>query len=338
MELHGLTTDPKVRMPDLDDFEAFAAFASDVENGLQAKEKSLPAKYHYDEEGSRLFDRITEQPEYYLTRKEFEILDRHAAEILSHADDGAEVYELGPGSGMKAVTLLSRGRSPNAELKYRPIDVSEGALASTKKNFSTHLPRVTCSPLLGDFAELASHDPISSDRQALFLFLGSSIGNYTPRQQREFCVTMARATRPGDLFLCGFDLLKDRSELNAAYNDANGVTEEFNFNLIERLNREFVADFERENFSRSSAFDPKTNAVETYLVARRAHRVSFEGLGLEVDFAEGEKLHIESSYKFSLAEIEELARATGFTIVKHFTDAEGFFTDSLWMRSGLPAH
>lgn len=302
-------------------------FADDLCQGLAAEHKHILAKYHYDQLGSELFELITKQPEYYLTQAEFQILGRYAADILSSADSDVEVIELGPGSGLKAAALLRN--SSSAQLVYKPVDISKKAIDSTVLNFKNLLPKVLCQPLVGDFFdEMGSR----TQKQKLILFLGSSIGNFRPAQQHEFLEKVALQANDGDLFLCGFDLIKDEHYLNAAYNDVALVTEQFNFNLLDRANRETGSNFSRANYHRTSSFNSATNAVETYLVSENRHDVFVAANGIRHSISFGESIHIESSYKFTLSEINSLAKRAGFEVLGHFQDRNRLFVDTLMRK------
>jgi dimethylhistidine N-methyltransferase len=308
-----------------------AAFARDVLVGLSAPHKSIPSKYFYDARGSELFRQIADLPEYYPTRCELEILERDKGVIARHLDDAPfNLVELGPGSGAKTLLLLEHLSRSSLDFWYVPIDISEAAMQSLTSALDGTVPHERVTGLVADYEAGLSWLNRRYRRRNLVLFLGSSIGNFTPAEARVFMTHLWSCLAHDDLLLIGFDLKKDINLLVSAYNDSQGVTREFNLNLLRRINRELGGHFELDKFRHFGTYNAAAGAMESYLVSVERQSVLIEEHGRSFSFEPWEPVHTEYSYKYLTSEIEQLARATGFRVMAHLSDARGFFLDSIW--------
>ena len=309
-------------------------FAEDVRAGLTAPRKFLLPKYFYDALGSRLFDAICLVPEYYLTRAEADIFERHAAEIVESARDGARrvtLFELGSGSAAKTRRIIDALLAAQPRLRYVPVDISTAALEES------------ASALLGDYEGLsvtayaADYDTalprlrenFEEGARALVLFLGSNVGNFDRAEARDFLRRVRASLRAGDCLLLGADLKKDAATLEAAYDDPVGVTAAFNLNLLARINRELAADFALRDFRHVALYDEREGRVEMHLESTREQTVRIDALGLKVHFDDGERIHTENSYKYSLDELSALAADTGFSRARTWLDPAERFSSNL---------
>jgi len=303
-----------------------AGMADDVREGLSCPFKELPPKYFYDERGSRLFERIMELPEYYPTRCERAILDRHAAEIVAAADARA-LIELGSGSASKTRVLLEAMRDAGALESYIPVDISE------------EITRRTATELVGDFTGLRVHgvvcdyethlERIPREEGAVIAFLGGTIGNFRPAPRRSFLARVATLMYPGDRFLLGTDLIKDRATLEAAYDDPAGVTAEFNKNVLHVLNREFDADFDPDGFEHVAFWDPDNSWIDIRLRSLTEQFIDLRALDMRVHFARNEEMRTEISTKFTSERLEAVYADAGLEMTELWTDPEGQFALSL---------
>jgi L-histidine Nalpha-methyltransferase len=292
-----------------------AALARDVQRGLAREQKTLPSKYFYDERGSALFDAICDVPEYYLTRTETALLERHAADVIATANPRT-IVELGAGTARKTRILLAAARRARIALEYVPLDVCEEVLRATGAALLAEDPRLRVHALVADYERDLEKLPDLPNR--LVAFLGSTIGNLEPRRTRRFFARLASALRPGEHLLLGADLVKPIGRLESAYDDAAGVTAEFNRNLLRVLNRELDGDLDPDAFDHVARFDRRKSRVEMHLRARESHRATLAAIGLEVSFRAGETIHTEISRKFTVERLERSLGAAGFTPVRWY--------------------
>lgn len=307
-------------------------FKLDVKKGLEKTKKSIQSKYFYDELGSELFNQITRHPSYYLTRCELEILGNCKAELADMMGDEAfNLVELGPGEGIKTQILMEQFLRNKQQFRYLPIDISKKYLEILTQQLNQQLSSVKTIPIHSDYfkglAWLNSH----SERKNLVLFLGSSIGNFNPQETKVFFKHLWASLKPGDMVLIGFDLRKDINVLMQAYDDSDGITRNFNLNLLNRMNRELNANFNIDKFKHYPTYNVYTGAMESYIVSCEPQTVFVQALNRSFFFDVIEPMHVEFSYKYLLSQIEELALSTGFSVVKNFMDAKEYFVDSLWV-------
>lgn len=308
------------------------SFAEDVERGLRSQPKRLPCKYFYDEVGSALFDAITHLPEYYLTNAEAEILAKWGWQIVRLLDAPVDFLELGSGSAAKTRLLIGEALRVQTALRYSPIDISTEALHASSLALVETYPALCVRAYAGDYFDVLESRAVQLDRKTLAMLMGSNIGNYEPADARELLGLLGAALRPGDGLLLGADLKKDRATLELAYDDPAGVTAAFDRNILARINRELDADFEPRNFAHVARYDESRASVDSFLEARASAEIYVRSLGLRVGIAEGERIHTESSYKFTDAEIVELGRTAGFRPASAWHDRADRFVVHLLVR------
>ncbi|MGZ3723400.1 MAG: L-histidine N(alpha)-methyltransferase [Bdellovibrionales bacterium] len=303
----------------------------DLTEGLDSKPRKIPSKYFYDDQGSRLFAHITELEEYYPTRCEQEILLEQSQKLLGSID-GVElnIVELGAGDGRKIGPLLEAALKKFTHVTYKPIDISMQALKDVRLRLREEIPGLKVEPCLLDMEKNLAGLPLNRSCANLILFLGSTIGNFTPPQQRKFLGDVRSIMHPGDFLCVGFDLKKDPHILIKAYDDSEGVTREFNLNLLRRFNRELGADFDEDAFEHLAAYNPATGSMESWLVSQKEQTVNLPKLHRTLHLDAFEGIQVETSWKFSRREIASLAKATGFKQVQSLFDHEGWFVDELW--------
>lgn len=286
---------------------------SEIIDGLTADRKFLSPKFFYDERGSELFTEITRQPEYYLTRTEIELLKSHTDEISELIGDDFMLIEYGSGSSEKIRILLESLR-PSI---YAPLDISRDYLAQAAKALGQEYPwlevHATCVDFTEDFVL-----PFKADQRRVSFFPGSSIGNFGREEAAEFLTRIRNLVGDSGGLLLGVDLKKEPHILNAAYNDANGITAAFNLNVLSHLNDLYGANFEISEFSHQAFYNESKGAIEMHLDSQREQSVNLGGI--DIHFAEGESIHTEYSYKYSIDEVKKMALGAGFTKVKTWQD------------------
>ena len=297
---------------------ALSAFARELLAGLQTRPRCVSPKWFYDEVGSLLFERITDLPEYYPTRTELALLDRHAPAMAAWIGPGAEVVEFGAGASVKVRTLLQALVSPR---RYVPVDISGEHLRLAAENLRRAHPGLAVLPVAADFTRDLQLPQAVGPRVGFFP--GSSIGNFDPPQAQRLLRRMATWLQGGGL-LIGVDLVKDPALLHAAYNDAQGVTAAFNLNLLARANRELAADFQLGQFAHSAFYNAPRSRIEMHLVSRMQQTVQL--CGQAIDFAEGDSIHTESSCKYTVESFQRLAQAAGWTAQAVWVDPARWFS------------
>lgn len=291
-------------------------FADDVRRGLTGAVKSLPPKYFYDAAGSALFEAITALPEYYVTRAEEGLLAASAADVMQTVRPG-EIVELGAGGSTKVAHLMAAHRGNG--LRYVPLDVDASALAAGARRLLGTYPFLHVHAVMGDFERHLDRVPRPSGRR-LVIFLGSTIGNLDEAARHALLAGVARLLRPGDRLLLGVDLVKDPAVLEPAYDDAQGVTAEFNRNILRVLNRRLEATFDPGAFRHLAFYNRAAARIEMHLVAEHAQRVALPRLGLTVDIAAGESIWTESSYKFTTASTAAMLAEADLLLERWYTD------------------
>jgi L-histidine N-alpha-methyltransferase len=293
----------------------------DVRLGLTTRPRTLPPRWFYDDHGSDLFEAITELPEYYQTRTEAAILARIAPQVLSLVRPDTLV-ELGAGAAVKTQALIEAGVRDGLTC-FLPFDISEPTLQQTARRLAGDYPSLRIYAMVGEFKQHLQSVP-RYGRQ-LVVFLGGTIGNFDELERKEFLDRVGGLLQPGDAFLLGIDLVKDEAELVAAYDDAQGVTAQFNLNVLRVVNRELDADFDLDAFQHVAVFNRERSRIEMHLRSLRAQHVRVPGAQLELDFEEEEMLMTEISQKFTRASIEASLRASGLSLSDWYTDAEERF-------------
>lgn len=323
---------PRFVLELLEPAEHRSSFAEDVKEGLTAEPKALQPKYFYDELGSLLFEAICLLPEYYVTRAEAEILERHAGEMAATVGSVARVLELGSGTAKKTRHLLAALLDGQTTLEYVPVDISATAIESSAADLLTDFPGLTIHALVSDYpgALAAFGRRPSEPGSTLALFLGSTLGNLDPAAQLALLTAIRAVLVPGDHLLLGVDLDKSEAILLPAYDDPLGVTAAFNKNLLLRINRELGADFDLAAFAHQVRYESHPARIEMHLESRADQTVTLAALGgLEVTFQRGETLFTEASRKFGTATIGHLAAAAGFRLEQTWTDRAGCFASML---------
>lgn len=295
-------------------------FIDELLAGLRAPRKHIPSRFFYDAKGSALFEEITQLPEYYPTRRETEILNRHGADIGAALADVDAIVEFGSGSSTKTEILLRHMANLSA---YVAIDVSPTALFDAQSRLAENFPNLQLEIIVADFTDVLSlPDSIKGLKKSGY-FPGSTIGNFQPQKAGQLLRTFSRTLGAPSRLVIGVDLKKDQSVLNRAYNDSAGITAEFNLNLLQRANAEANAEFNVDDFHHHAAYDPKTGGVDMYIISARAQTVAVNGH--PVSFEEGEKIHTEHSHKYDLVEFQDVAQNSGWQVDRMWTDPNRMF-------------
>jgi L-histidine N-alpha-methyltransferase len=303
------------------------SLADDVLDGLTRPFKELPPKHFYDARGAELFDQICELPEYYPTRTERSILQQ-AAEQLASATGASELVELGSGTAAKTRVLLDALHRAGTLKLYIPVDVTESMVRDCAQELTSEYPGLRVHGVIGDFERHLDRVPDSVGPR-LVVFLGGTIGNFPPGSRRRFLREIARLLGPEDHLLMGTDLVKDPQVLREAYDDAQGVTAEFNRNLLRVLNRELQADFDPDDFDHVALFNREHEWIEMRLRARREHTTTVRDLDLSVHFEQGEEMRTEISAKFTRQRVQDDLAAAGLVLDSWLTDLDRMFALSL---------
>ncbi len=294
------------------------ALREDVAQGLTNQPKELPPKWFYDDRGSELFDQITRLPEYYPTRREREILEREV-DVIAERSGADTVVELGSGTSEKTRIVLDALAATGWLRRYVPFDNSEATLRTAAAELAEAYKGLAVHGVVGDFEHHLSHIPDGGCR--LMMLLGGTIGNFPPAARKDFLAAVADAMVPGDTFLLGFDLVKEHDRLIAAYDDPDGVTAEFNRNVLSVINRRLDADFDLDQFEHEARFDSDEEWIEMWLRSRRPQRVTIGGLGMTVDFDRDERMRTEISAKFRPENIGPELASVGLAMERLWTDA-----------------
>lgn len=303
----------------------------EILQGLMSSQKKIPSKFLYDKRGSQIFNQITELPEYYLTRCEKEIFKTKGKEISALIGDQAfHLIELGPGDGSKAEILINQLWHKKTSFDYYGVDISAEGLKVVQQKLHRSFPELRMSMVLKDYSLALQELSHSLPQKKVVLFLGSSIGNMSRGEAKKFVQDIAQSLNQGDLFIVGYDLKKDVSILERAYNDSAGLTSEFNLNLLDRLNREMDARFERKDFYHLEYYEPQLGAMVSYLVSRRDQTVQVGGR--LISLKKGEKIHTEYSCKYDEKDIREMAQGSGLEVVRFLKDSKAYFTSVVFER------
>jgi dimethylhistidine N-methyltransferase len=296
-------------------------FARDILAGLLARPKRIPPKYFYDEAGSQLFEEITRLPEYYPTRTELSILQGNAAAIAGYIPDNAALIEFGSGSTRKARIVLGAAKNVSA---YVPVDISAEMLMQEAAELRRDFPRLRVLPVEADFTKPFSLPHAVADRPHVGFFPGSTLGNFEPHDGASFLRHAGKMLGRDAILIIGLDLVKDAAILNAAYDDAAGVTAKFNLNLLTRINRELHGNFDLASFSHEAFYNVERHRVEMHLASCKRQKVRVAGRSF--DFRAGETIHTENSYKYTVESFAAMARGAGWMPAAAWSDAKGYFS------------
>ena len=337
MSVQGLsnqtnTVNKKVELEQCSGFDI--EFANDVKKGLAQEQKTLSSKYFYNDKGSYLFDQITQQPEYYLTRAESQIIEQYGAVFFeSLGTTPFNLFELGCGNGAKTFSLLSRIMAFGQHFSFYPMDISQVAIDGLVNQLHQAFPMLKVNGIQGDYHKLLSElSTLGKQQRNVVLFLGSNIGNYSNQEADQLLTRLHSGLNSGDLLLIGLDLKKDIQRMTDAYNDKKGITEAFNLNLLHRMNQELGANFDVKSFSHYETYNPLDAAMQSFLVSTKKQDVYFSKLNYTAAFDAYETLFVESSHKYSIKDIDSLASRNGFTVRENYVDDQNDFVDSLWQR------
>jgi dimethylhistidine N-methyltransferase len=295
-------------------------FRADVLRGLRSATKELPCKYFYDAAGAQLFEEICTLDEYYLTRTELAIMQRHAPAMAHLLGPNCLLIEYGSGTSIKTRLLLDHLSQPAA---YVPIDISGVHLQETALRLRRQYPRLVIVPLCADFVDLPAL-PIDPKAHKVVYFPGSTIGNFTPGEATRLLRRTAQMCGPGGGLLLGADLQKDPRVHHAAYNDTKGITAAFNLNLLKHINRELDADFRLDRFWHHAPYNPREGRVEMYLISRE--RQAVHAADEEFILAKCEPIRTEYSYKYTMNDLADIATSAGFEVRQHWNDEQDYFT------------
>ncbi|ASC69784.1 Histidine N-alpha-methyltransferase [Halomicronema hongdechloris C2206] len=309
----------------------------DVIQGLSQTPKSLPPKYFYDERGSRLFEQITQLPEYYLTRTETQILQQ-SADAIATLTGPCDLIELGSGSSTKTRLLLDAYQRQGTPLHYLPVDVSGTMVEESAQALLQHYPQLTLHGLIGIYEQVLAQLPPSRFPRRLLAFIGSTLGNLSDAECDQFLTQVSQALAPGDYFLLGLDLRKPVDVLEAAYNDSQGVTAAFNLNLLHHLNWRFQGNLDPSQFRHVAQYNPVADQIEIYIESLQAQTARLKALDLTVTFAAGERLLSELSRKFDLPTMAASLQSYGLHTVHTFTDPHHWFGLLLCQRQPPAPH
>ncbi|MEO1094645.1 MAG: L-histidine N(alpha)-methyltransferase [Cyanobacteria bacterium J06638_28] len=303
----------------------------DVVSGLTQEPKSLPPKYFYDDRGSQLFEAITQLPEYYLTRTERQILTKSAAAIVEQVGP-CDLIELGSGSSSKTRILLNAYQQDNCDLRYVPVDVSGGMLEESARALLKEYPKLTIHGLVSTYEAALADLPETTLPCRLIAFIGSTLGNLPPQDCQQFFAQVSQALKPGDYFLLGVDLQKDKSILEAAYNDQQGITAEFNLNMLNHLNWRFQGNFDTTQFRHVAAYSDREHQIEMYIESLQDQTITLKALNLQLRFTAGERLLSEISRKFKVTTLAQELMKHRLHITDTFTDESQWFALVLCQR------
>lgn len=306
-------------------------FYTDVIQGLTQEQKQLSSKYFYDKRGDQLFEAIMESQDYYLTRCEMEIFTDQSKAIvdsLVNQNSAIELIELGPGNCAKSIHLLHALNAENITFQYVPIDISKNIIGELQSSLPEEIPNLKFKGLVGDYFDTLAQHNLLTGRQKVLMCLGGNIGNMSTTEGKAFCKKLRSYLEPGDRCIIGFDLLKHPAIVKRAYADREGITEMFNLNLLERINRELGADFDTQLFEHYCSYDPLAGAAKSYLVCLSDMEVNIADTTIQ--FTKDECIWTEISQKYSKKQIQQMANENGFEHTAEFLDSKSWFMDAIW--------
>jgi dimethylhistidine N-methyltransferase len=307
------------------------SFAHDVDKGFSAKKKYISSKYFYDAAGDDLFQQIMSLDEYYLTDCEYEIFETYRSELLkifTNPVDQFQILEFGAGDGLKTKVLLEYFLSQRANFTYSPIDISGSVLDTLGASLTREMPNLKFNGIQGDYFDVLKKFSHHSDNtRNIVFFLGSNIGNFGDNVRESFMKQVRENLNANDLLMVGFDLKKDPSTILSAYNDSSGVTRQFNFNLLRRINRDLGGNLDLDEFLHYPFYNPATGESRSYLISRKDQEIYLEALDKSYFFERWEAIFTEVSRKFNLSEIRTLGSNTGFEVLDMFHDSKEYFVE-----------
>jgi dimethylhistidine N-methyltransferase len=331
MELDTLTTlrHPRLKVKISRRDKSVDSFAKDVVAGLSSNPKTLPPKYFYDHIGSKLFEAICDLPEYYVTRTEFSILQNFADDIAGQFDDNVTIVELGSGNSSKTRLLIEALIRQKGKLHYLPVDISKSILMETSHALLSSYRQLRVSAYISEYFTALRHLQQETFESKLILFLGSNIGNFEPEAAVDFLKKTYATMQESDRLLMGADLMKDKSIVEPAYDDSQGITAQFNMNLLTRMNRDLGGNFDLSQFRHKAFLNETLGRVEMHVESLRQQAVTLHQLKREFFFEKGETIHTENSYKFTFPVLKKLAARGGFEIEKTWMDQRKWFSLNL---------
>ncbi|WP_026914258.1 L-histidine N(alpha)-methyltransferase [Christiangramia portivictoriae] len=311
-----------------------SVFAEDTYKGLTSYPKYLHSKYIYDKKGDKIFQEIMAMPEYYLTECEFDILKQNKVDIarIFSSDKDFDLIELGAGDGKKTKVLLKELVEKEYKFHYLPVDISQNVLDELEAALKDEIPEVAVKTQQGTYFDTLEKLAEYNSRKKVILVLGSNIGNLSHSEAVDFLRNIAVAMSEDDMLFMGFDQKKDPEVIMNAYNDAAGITERFNKNLLVRINQELDGEFDLEKFKHWETYDPETGTARSFLVSKEAQRVRIDKLDLEVKFDAWESIHTEISQKYDDAVVSWLADEAGLVVERDFADSENCFKNYIFRR------
>ena len=309
-------------------------FKKDIYSGLKSKPKSLSSKYFYDEKGDLLFQKIMASDDYYLTNADNEIFSEQTqalAKALNTNNEAFDVLELGAGDATKSTYLLKEWQNSGVDFTYFPIDISSSMITYLETEMPKRIPNLKVKGLAGEYLEQVREANRLSKRRKVVLFLGSSIGNFELHEAYDFLRSLCNELNEDDMVLVGFDLKKNPHQILKAYNDSEGITRDFNLNLLTRINRELGADFNLEQFEHFPIYNPLTGACRSFLISQIDQTVTFTD-GTIIEFKAFEAIDMELSQKFSIEDIDTIALRIGFRKQPYFFDSKKYYCNAIWQK------
>jgi len=303
-------------------------FAEEISSSLSTNSKSIHPKFFYDKNGSDLFEKICSVPEYYPTRTEISILEKLQDELPPFLDENFRLVELGSGSSVKTHLILNFLTTSQKTVEYFPIDISE-ILTESSEELLNHYKNLTITGIIDTYEGGLEFLKTYDDKKNLIVFLGSSFGNFSPIDGYKFLEKIYSTMKPGDLFLIGLDLVKDKSILESAYNDSEGITAKFNLNVLSRINDELDADFNLKNFSHHAIYNEQDQRIEMYLKSMIEQSIVISKSDLELKLQKDELIHTEYSHKYRLSQIHDLLDDVGFELKHTWLDEKKHFSLTL---------
>lgn len=304
--------------------------ADAVKDGLSKKEKTLPSWLFYDAEGDRLFQKIMNMPEYYLTNCEYDIFQKYKNDILNlitKETNKFSLIEFGAGDGLKTEILLKHFVENDTNFSYKPVDISENVIQLLQNRMEKSIPDLDITPINKEYFSALDEFNEARTNPCIVLFMGGNIGNFEMEDAQSFVNKIAAKLRTGDRFILGFDLKKDPQMILDAYNDAGGITRQFNMNLLKRMNNELDADFDSSAFKHFPTYDPQTGTTKSFLISQKKQEVNLNAIDTIISFDKWEPIHVEISQKFDSEMINEMATKAGLSVEKYFYDDQEYFTD-----------